>query len=160
MEKITIGEWNEISESMNRIGTISKREVSRSQHFHNIFSTNSMWQVVTDFNLNLLLKLFFRLPILANNNLTFIICCELFMDIAFLFQKNIDAIMKRIPIIEPKIYLSINFHSNKNIYRWDEHKEFTFHFFHVMFMYMFIYFKKNILKSHSLYIQYYILRMR
>lgn len=53
------------------------------------------------------------------------------MDIAFLFQKNIDAIMTRIPIIEPKIYLSINFHSNKNIYRWDEHKEFTFHFFHV-----------------------------
>jgi len=49
------------------------------------------------------------------------------MNIAFLYQKTIGAIMKRIRMIEPRIYISISFHSIKNIYRCDEHKEFTFH---------------------------------
>ena len=93
-------------------------------------------------------KYIFPLPILANYILTLIICCELFINIVFLFQKTIGAIMNRICMIEPRIYISISFHSTKNIYRWDEHKEFTFHFFHVfekkkcMFKYMFIYLRK------------------
>ena len=48
-----------------------------------------MWKVVTNFNLNLLLKLFFYSSILANNNLLLKIYCEnimiTFLNCHFLF---------------------------------------------------------------------------
>ena len=50
---------------------------------------NLMWKVVTNFNLNLPLKLFFYSPILANNNLLLKIYCEnivvIFLNFHFLF---------------------------------------------------------------------------
>ena len=55
------------------------------QYFHNIFTTNHKRLVVISFNLTPLLKLLFYPPITTCNNMLHTICCENFIDIAFLF---------------------------------------------------------------------------
>ena len=59
--------------------------INENCYVYNIFTTNHEWLVVIRFNLNLSLKLIFYS---TNNNMSFRICCQNAMNIAFLLINN------------------------------------------------------------------------